>query len=227
MPWSDEEIERIIEHFDSTALLWLLIMHRGDGSTGVSVGPGKARNAVKIYSKVQSYARTHGWSPPPDEKQIKQGYKRLLRVQIQHPDLGRATVVKGDKIDYLKLTGVGQRLVTRIHTEPDLKNLAKTEAGLETDAEPEPKWPEEYDQDAASVLMVPTEVVSDRDEPFQLPTCADFECPICFESISHEYVFEYPTEAWSAYVETVCDACNSQLRHLKGNPYSQIERIGQ
>jgi predicted nucleic acid-binding Zn ribbon protein len=227
VPWSDEQIRSIIQHFDSEALLWLLIMHRGDGSTGVHVGPQKARNAVKLYSKVQAYARSHGMDPPPDEKQIKQGYKRLLRVSINHPDLGKASAIKGDKIDYLKLTGVGQRLVTRIHTESNLKELAKSEAGLDVDAEPEPKWPEEYDRDDATVVMVPTEVVSDRDVPFQLPTHAEFECPICFESVAHEYVFEYPTQAWSDNVETECEACGSQLRHLMGHPYCQIEHIGQ
>lgn len=201
-------------------------MHRGDGSTGVHVGSGKAKNAVKLYSKVQTYARSHGMNPPPDEKQIKQGYKRLLRVQIAHPDLGRASIVKGDKIDYLKLTGIGQRLVTRIHTEPDLKQLTKVEAGLDVDTEPEPKWPDEYDRDDATVAMIPTEVVSDREEPFQLPTHAEFECPICSESVTHEYVFEYPTEAWTEYIETECKVCGSQLRHLMGHPHSEIERIG-
>lgn len=223
MPWSEERIRAIIDHFGSEALLWILIMHRGDGETGVHVGSSKARNAVKLYSKVKSYAKNHGKSPPPNEKEIKQGYKRLLRVEISHPELGTATVIEGDKMDYVKLTGVGQRLVTHIHTEPDLKKFAKSEAGLNTPTEP--KWPDEYDNKSASVNMTPKEVVSDLEPPFKLPTVAKFECPVCSESLTHEYIFEYPNEAWIQYAKKTCCECGAQLRHKVGDPYGSVERM--
>lgn len=224
MPWTEDEVKSIIEHLDSMALLWLLIMHRGNGSTGVHVGTGKAKNAVKLYSKVQAYAKTHGMSPLPNEKEIKQGYERLLRVPIHHPDFGTATVIQGDKIDYLKLTKVGQRLVTRIHTEPELKEFAKSEAGLNINAVPQPKWPDEYDEESATITFTPTESVSELDQPFQLPTRAEFDCPTCSKSLTNEYTFEYPTEAWSEYAEKTCGDCGTQLRHKVGDPYARIER---
>lgn len=225
MPWSEEDVRDIIEHLDPMAVLWLLIMHRGDDATGVHVGTGKAKNAVKLYSKVQAYAKNHGINPPPDEKKIKQGYRTLLRTPIPHPDLGTKTVIKGDKIDYLKLTGVGQRLATRIHTEPEIKKLAKSEAGLDVNAESEPSWPEEYDSEDANIILTPTENVSNLEQPFELPTRAEFECPICDESLCHKYTFEYPTDAWSEYEVKRCEGCGEKLRHKVGYPYSTIDRV--
>lgn len=225
MKWSEEEVRNIVERLDPMALLWLLIMHRGEGSTGVQVGPNAASNAVKLYGKVRSYAKNRGVNPPPNEKRIKQGYKHLLRVHISHPNLGTNSIVKGDKIDYLKLTSVGKRLVTRIHTEPSLKEFVKLEAGLDVDVEPEPKWPDEYDNDNVTIVMTPTEAISNLEPPFQLPTRAEFACPICSESLVNEYTFEYPTDAWSKYATTTCGECSTRLRHKVGNLYAKVEPV--
>jgi len=218
VPWDQEDIKRILDKLDPIPILWLLIMSRENGQ-GVHIGTEKARNAVKLYSKVRAYAKNNGWDPPPDEKQVKQGYSKLNRVPIFHPDLGRKTVIKGDKPDYLKLTSVGKRLVTRIHAESDIKDHAKEIAELDVDTS-DPDWPIDFDD--PTVDLEPLCEYPEDQETYTLETRARFECPKCRESVCHTYSFEYPTEAWSKDVTTECGNCNMEWSHKAGNPHSKI-----
>lgn len=199
---------------------------RGEaGASGIHVGTGKAHDSEKLYGKVRAYAKERGWNPPPDEKEVKQGYRRLLSVDISHPDFGTKSIIPRERPKYLKLTNVGQRLVIRIHTDSELKNFAKEQAGLNPDQEPEPKWPIEYDEEEATILLEPTEELPTDEETFELPTRAQFECSICGKDLCHTYSFEWPTEAWSKTVTKTCEDCDTELEHEVGNPHSSVNEV--
>jgi len=192
--WEKEHIVSICSRLGYEATLWLLAL-----AEKKNVGTGKAANYKTYPGKIESYAKEKDITSPERNK-IRAGFKKLKRAQIETPDGARNTIIEGDKPEYVKLTPIGQSLVTTIGTEPDIRKAIKSSIGVEVENKDKDKswWPEEVDPDGAEIRM---KAISDepdgRISAEELETIAEFECEKCGEAIENEYTFVYPDEAWS------------------------------
>jgi DNA-directed RNA polymerase subunit M/transcription elongation factor TFIIS len=191
-------------------------------SSGRKVGKNMARNYKTFPGKIQSYAKRHDIDIP-EQDEIRDGYKRLRRAQIQDLGGGRDTVILGDKEDYIKLTDHGLTLVTLIDSRESLRRKVKEQVGVEFDEE-EPWWPYEFDEGDATIQM---EAISERPpegtEEYEIEAKAEFTCPRCGSEIVHTYTFQEPSETWSRTVSADCPECEMEWCHIAGNPHQKPE----
>lgn len=210
--------EAIFEHLGREASFWLLVLaEKGD------VGKGPAGNYYDFVGGIKSYAREGGIDLDDDE--IRRGFKRLKRVEVELPTGASGTVMPNDdRQDYIKLTNVGYTLQTQIQTRPEIRKSLRQKLGMEAedDEDDGQLWPPEIDREDREIKMyVTSDLPEDTSESFELEVTAKFECgrDWCDNTVEHTYTFVYPDEAWSKMVQTECSACSTKWKYKPGYVY--------
>lgn len=210
---------RATERLDRGGTLWLLVL-----SNRRTVGTGMADSKQHYFGTIKSYSKRHDIDVP-DDPEINQGFRNLVRKQLESSDGVRNSVVVGDKPDYVKLTTLGKDLLKSI-TDDRLRNSVKRSIGIETDELPDPWWPEQHNWENAEIVF---ETTSDRPpedmDEFEIEVTATFSCPRCGTDIEHSYDMYYPVDAYSDQVEVSCSQCEQTYEHYRGNPYQAPEAV--
>jgi len=218
--WEDDIVLQILEQLGREATLWVLTL-----SEGRSVGTGRAGHYKEFTGGIKSFAKEHGIDPPEDDK-IREGFRRLERVEFPDTEGRRDSVIEGDKPDYVKLTDHGITLVKLVSNRENLRKSVKENIGIEVDEESDGWWPRDYHPDNVTIQM---EAISERPddapEEYEIEVEAQFICTRCKETVEHSYSFVEPTEAWSERVQTHCEECGMGWEHQAGNPYDNPDSV--
>lgn len=219
MSWDAEQVLYIVDRIGYPATLWLLVI-----AEHPRVSNHKSLHYGAFPGKIKSYAKEHDVDPPEDDE-IREGYRRLTRVEIPDLEGNTDTINLGDKPDLVKLTDHGQTVKTVLQNQPGILRQVKEYYGL-VEKEQEPWWPEQYNpEDTAINLCAISERPDDDTDEFSIDAIAEFPCNQCGSEIQHSYTFTYPTDAWSEYVSVECSECGQEWRHFYGSLYDVPEPI--
>jgi hypothetical protein len=180
--WDEKSVLEAGRTLDGAGTLWVLFLANNN-----EVGKGKTSNLRTLESSVRSYAQRIGLDDP-DTKQVYNGFDIIEDRTVYDADGNGNTVNDDNKSnDLVKLTSLGQGLVTKIDNDDRIENKLKDLIEADTDEVSEPWWPygDPTDDQEDRELFIRTfadRSALDADET-EITAIISFDCVKCSERI--------------------------------------------
>lgn len=225
MGWDEDAVTRAAHVVDAEGTLWILFLAEND-----EVGIAKTSNLQKLNSSVRAFAKSIGLDDP-GKRTVIDGYDKIENRSVTDADGVVATINNDDKSnDVVRLTPLGQNLVTFVDKHNRVQNQLKELIGAEVDSIEQPWWP--YD-DPSDDLALRIRTFADRSvlEAGQVKINAvlSFDCPNCAAHIEDEEfevtMIDGDLTEWGRTEVVDCSSCGASIKICPIDPNREPEEV--
>jgi len=180
--WDENAVINAVHTVDAEGTLWILFLAQNS-----EVGIEKTSNLEKLDSSVRTYAQGLGLDDP-GVRTVRDGFNKIENRSVTDAEGFSDTINDDDKSNNLiRLTPLGQDLVTFVEKDDRIRNKLKEMIGVDTENAGQPWWP--YDGPSDD-LALKIRTFADRsvleDAETEITAVVSFDCPNCGETIEDE-----------------------------------------
>lgn len=225
MGWDEDTVINAAYRVDGEGTLWILFLAQ-NGEVGIE----KTSNLEKLDSSVRAYAKELGLEDP-GLRTVRDGFSKIENRSVTDADGVSDTINNDDKSNNLvRLTPLGQDLVTFVNKDDRIRNELKELIGVEVESVGQPWWP--YDGPSTD-LALRIRTFADRsvleEAQTEITAVVSFDCPNCEATIENERfevtMVDGDLIEWGRTDVVDCSLCGASFEICPIDPNREPEEV--